>query len=126
MRLRRSVAIGKEEELAGGGVGEGKGVGADYGSGDVGKVMADRRRRGRPVPSRTRWSRGCVGTAGGGGKGAEEGGEVMGHCARGFGDEECDGVAAALGVCVVVVGGGGDPADASEAIMCVCVCVGVC
>ena len=40
MRLRRSDAVGKEEELAGGGVDEGEGVGAGYGGGDVDTTWA--------------------------------------------------------------------------------------
>ena len=108
--------MGKEEELAGGGVDEGEGVGAGYGGGDVGEVVGVESGGGGACGAVLGGVVG-VSAARGGGEGAEDGGEVGRHSAGGLGDEKCDGVAAALRVGVVVLGGGRDPAGAGGAVV---------
>ena len=72
MRLRRSDAVGKEEELTRGGVNEGEGISADYGGGDVGEVVRVEGGRGG-ARAAVRGGVVCVRAAGRGGEGAEEG-----------------------------------------------------
>ena len=109
------VQADREHETGVGSVAEdGVGVTVNNGVGDGGEVVRVEVGRGgarRPIPG------GVVGgrQAAEGGAGTEEADDGSTHGACRFGDEEGNGVAASLGIGVVMVSGSGDPAAARKA-----------